>query len=230
MSANSVLAVIPARRGSTRLPGKHLLDLAGKPLIAHTIDAARDCAAVDRVIVTSDDERIEALARDAGVEFIARPAALATATATSEAALRHALETAAPAPGPADVVALLQPTSPLRTARHLAECIRAFRAAADCLSALSVVEAPAALNKAFAMEDGRLRPLFAERLSLPPHDLPPLYCPNGAIYLVRAGGFLETGNLYPPPVLPFPMTADESVDIDTEADFLAARRLLETAA
>lgn len=227
MTAAGVLAIVPARKGSKGLADKNVRPLAGKPLVAHTIAAARSCAAVGRVVVTSDDERIAPIAAGLGAEFVRRPARLATATASSEDAVRHVLETIAPKPAGDGVLALLQPTSPLRTAEHLADCIASFLAAPGCRSAISVAEEPHSPYKAFKLEDGMLAPLFdAEMLSKPRQSLPAVYRQNGAIYLIRCGDFLDAGTFYLPPALPFVMSAEASIDIDTEADFRLAESLL----
>lgn len=227
MSAGGVLAVVPARKGSEGLAGKNVRDLAGRPLVAHTIQAALDCPHVERVIVTSDDERIEAITAGLGAEFIHRPAALATAAAQSEDVVRHVLDTLDPeAPGES-VLALLQPTSPLRTAEHLTASIEAFRDSPGLRSVISVTEEPHSPYKAFRLEAGLLVPLFdRDRLSAPRQSLPEVYRQNGAIYLFRSGDFLEAGSFYLPPAHPFEMTPEESVDIDTEADFRLAEHYL----
>ena len=136
-----VLAVIPARGGSKGLPGKNILPVGGKPLIAYSIDAARACAAVDRVIVSSDDDAIIAAARACGCDVpFRRPDELATDTAASIDVILHALDQV---PG-YDYVVLLQPTSPLRTAADIdAACERlAGHGAQACVSVSPVEQSP----------------------------------------------------------------------------------------
>jgi len=123
VSAVYALGVVPARGGSKGLPGKNLLALHGEPLIVHTIRAARAASSLGRLIVSTDDEAIAAVARGAGAEVILRPSELATDESPTEDALIHVLDTLeqqrAPAP---DYVVTLEPTSPLRTAALIDRC------------------------------------------------------------------------------------------------------------
>lgn len=119
-----VLAVIPARGGSKRVPRKNIRLFRGEPLIAWTIYAAMDSKYVDKVVVSTEDAEIAHVARLLGAEVIDRPAELATDTATSEDVLRHALTVKE---GFAWVV-LLQPTSPLRTSKDIDACIDQLQA------------------------------------------------------------------------------------------------------
>ena len=113
------LAIIPARGGSKRLPRKNLLDLCGKPLIAHSIEAAQKSKYMSKVVVSSDDEEILNIAKEYKADFIKRPDELASDTATTFDALKHTLENV----GKYDYVVLLQPTSPLRSEKHINEAI-----------------------------------------------------------------------------------------------------------
>jgi len=105
-----VAAIIPARGGSTRLPGKNLRRLQGKPLVEHAIDAARYC---DDIYVSTDDNEIAAVARANGAEVVKRPASISTATSTTESAIAHWLSTLAEMDKP-EVIVLLQPSTPMR--------------------------------------------------------------------------------------------------------------------
>jgi len=121
------LAVIPARGGSKGLPGKNILPLLGKPLIAWSIEAALDAAKVDRVIVSTDSEEIADVARRYGAEVLARPAELATDEATTIAVMTHI---ACEIPE-ATTFIVLQPTSPLRDDGLIDSCIEAYEQG-DC--------------------------------------------------------------------------------------------------
>lgn len=115
-----VLAVIPARGQSKRTPRKNIRDFRGRPLIAWTIDAARASQYLDMVLVSTEDAEIAAVADSLGSYVIARPERLATDTAANEDVMRHVL-----AEHPAhDLVVLLQPTSPLRTADDIDKCVK----------------------------------------------------------------------------------------------------------
>lgn len=110
----NVLGLIPARGGSKRVPGKNMRMLGGKPLIAWTIEAAICAGSLDRVVVSSEDEDILVTAQEWGAEIIDRPAWLASSAASSYDVVRHAIKALDLSAG--DIIALLQPTSPFRTA------------------------------------------------------------------------------------------------------------------
>lgn len=221
------VAIITARGGSKGLPGKNLRTLAGRPLIAHTIAAATGCPLVAATCVTTDDALIAQVAREAGVAVIDRPAALATDTATSGDAVRHALETLAVQGQRFDAFCLLQPTSPLRTAAHLGDCIAAFQAGAFA-SAISVCEAEHHPWKMLRLEDGLLHPFAGQaHLSAPRQSLPRVMRQNGAIYLMRCRDFLDNdGSFFREPAMAFPMSHEDSIDIDVEFDLLLAESVL----
>lgn len=116
----TVLAVILARGGSKRVPGKNLRDLGGTPLVAWSIVAAKAARAIDHVVVSSDDADILRVARSYGADAIERPAHMATDDASSYPALMHAAEAFDPPP---EYVCLLQPTSPFRNVYDIAACV-----------------------------------------------------------------------------------------------------------
>ena len=114
-----VLGLIPARGGSKGVPGKNIKVICGKPLIVWTIESALQSALLDKVVVTTDSEEIAEIARNAGAEIRMRPKELATDTASTQDVMLHALKY-----DQADIVVLLQPTSPYRTKGLIDECVR----------------------------------------------------------------------------------------------------------
>jgi CMP-N-acetylneuraminic acid synthetase len=114
-----VVALIPARGGSKAIPRKNLAPLGGRPILAWTVDAARESRAVTRTVVSTEDEEIAAAARGLGAEVLDRPAELSADETPMQDVIEHAL---AELPRP-DVLVLLQPTSPLRRARHVDEAV-----------------------------------------------------------------------------------------------------------
>jgi CMP-N-acetylneuraminic acid synthetase len=231
-----LLAVIPARGGSKRLPRKNVLPLAGRPLICWSIDAALASGVFDDVLVSTDDEEIATVARAAGalVPWL-RPAELASDTATSAAVLQHALAWYEGARGPAEAVVLLQPTSPFRGAASIREAVAAFQAQDEHEARGAVVSvSPAAQHPAwcFQLEGGLMEPFLGwEALQRRSQDLPPAYALNGSIYVIPAA-MVRAGHAPLGPgtrafVMPEPEAA---VDIDTEADWQAAAVLAEAAA
>lgn len=225
MPSTRILAVIPARGGSKGLPRKNILSFNGRPLLAYSIEAAQRCPLVDRCVVTTEDAEIKATALAYGAEVIDRPSAFSTDSARTHEAARHVLETVR-SDGPLpEILVLLQPTSPLRTAAHLTECLETFLAS-EATCAISVTEAEHHPYKTFLLEGGRLLPLFnAESIEMPRQSLPAVYRPNGAIFAIYSRVFLDTGNFYTPPALAYRMPADASVDIDTAFDFSMAERI-----
>lgn len=226
-AAPRLVAIVTARGGSKGLPGKNLAPLGGLPLVAHSLRAGLDCPAVSRVVLTTDDPAIAAVGREWGVTVVDRPAALATDSARSQDAVRHALDVLAAAGEDFDLLALLQPTSPLRSAAHLSACVAAFQAS-DAACAISVSEETHPPHKAFTLDrDGWLAPLFGvEALSAARQTLPRTYRQNGAIYLIGCEAFRAADSFFIPPALPFLMSPEDSVDIDAALDMEWARFLL----
>lgn len=227
-----VLAVIPARGGSKGLPRKNVLPLAGRPLIAHSIAAALGCEAIGRCIVSTEDAEIAAAATAHGAEVMERPLDLAGDTVRTNEVVAHVLETVIAAGDRPQVVVLLQPTSPLRTAAHVQACLDVFLPAwraGTAASILSVCEPEHHPFKDLLVgPEGLLRPLIDEpSLETPRQLLPRAYRQNGAIYAVGCDAFLAARRFYLPPALPFVMDGVDSVDVDTAADLRLAEGILE---
>jgi N-acylneuraminate cytidylyltransferase len=223
-----VLAIIPARGGSKRLPGKNVRPLAGRPLIAHTIEAVRACADVTRVVVSTDDPAIARASLEAGAEVpFLRPAELSTDAAGSMEVVFHALEWLRTHEGYApEAVLLLQATSPLRHAGHLTEAFQLHRSTSPACAVVSVVASkpPGWLFR--TGPEGVLTRLFEPGAAPAAPEGGGLWWPNGAFwlatldYLERHRGFVGPG------ARPYAMAPSESVDIDTLDDFELADALL----
>jgi CMP-N,N'-diacetyllegionaminic acid synthase len=222
----NVAAIITARGGSKGLPRKHERLLAGKPLLAHTILAALDCPRVSRCVVTTEDEALKRLAREWGAEVIDRPSALAQDGSLSRDVVRHALETLEAQGTLPEAFALLQPTSPLRTAAHVTACVELFESS-KAASVVGVCESEHSPYKDFRMVEGRLVPLFdADGLDKPRQSLPKTYRQNGAVYVLGSRAFLDEGRFHLEPSAAYIMDSDESIDIDVELDLLIAEQIL----
>jgi CMP-N-acetylneuraminic acid synthetase len=223
-----VLAVIPARGGSKRLPGKNVTDLGGKPLIVHTIEAARACPSVDRVVVTTDDAAIARVSAKAGAEVVERPADLATDDATLGPVCRHALlEMERRDNRRYGIVAALQPTSPFRDAGHIAAAVALLRGR-DCDSVVSVCPPRERPERARIIVDGELRFLDPTSVDPPPpsRHLPPVYYLNGALYVADRAVLIERNDVRGIHIAPLIMTPEESIDIDTLLDLELADAVL----
>lgn len=222
------LALIPARGGSRRLPGKNVRPFLGRPLVQWSVRFAQDLGAFDRVLVSTDDEAIAQCAREAGGEVpYLRSAELASDTATSSAVAADVLRREQAAGRGYDWVALLQPTSPLRDpARWHAALALARQGACDAVVGVSPVrDHPQHVFRMGA--DGTLRPWAGtEGLRQRTQDLPPAVRVNGSLYLVRAEVLLSHDTFFPQAT--HGILCDqtwEDVDIDTEADWVVAEAL-----
>lgn len=230
-----VLGIITARAGSKGLPGKNLRMLGSKPLLAYTIDAARHSGALDRVILSTEDEQIANAGREHGcdVPFI-RPRDLAADDTPHLPVIQHAVQWMAErASYRADAVMILQPTSPLRQPEDI-------RAAVDLLagsnadSVLSVSEVPAHAHpmRVLRIDDTGAAVLFVTGAPVRHRinrrqDLPAAWVMNGAIYLCRTHVLTaREPSLYGDRVLVYRMPADRGLSIDDVHDWAAAERAL----
>ena len=222
IGSRSVLALIPARGGSEGLPGKNILPVAGRTLLAWTVDAARGARCIDRVVLSSDDEAIMSAARACGCEApFRRPAELATATATTIDVLLHALDAV---PGH-DIVVLLQPTSPLRSAADIdAACERLAQSGAPaCVSVCLVEQSPYWMYR-LGDNQALLPVLEAPTNVTRRQDLPAVYTLNGAIYVAQTDWLRRTRTFLTRETVAYVMPVERSIDIDTIDDFEAFRK------
>jgi CMP-N-acetylneuraminic acid synthetase len=221
------LAIIPARGGSKRLPGKNLRDFLGKPLIHWSIEFARAEPRFDEVLVSTDAESIAQVARDGGASVPwLRPAELAADTAATVDVVLHALARFAESRVHFDYVAVLQPTTPLRLAERWQRAFQALDAGAP--AAIGVAPAPVHPFWSYQLApDGGLLPFFPDRVNLRSQDLPPACTVNGSLYLARSKVVESERTLAPKGVRGVLCELDvESADIDTQADFDEAERLV----
>ncbi|MBS0530547.1 MAG: acylneuraminate cytidylyltransferase family protein [Proteobacteria bacterium] len=217
IGGQSVLAIITARGGSKGVPGKNVMPIAGRPLIQWTIDAAHASRHVDRLILSSDDVAIIEAARKAGCEVpFVRDGSLATDEATSMDVVADALHRV---PG-YDLVVLLQPTSPLRTAGDIDGALTRLveSGAPACVSVREAEDHP---YWTFQFDPKGRMARFAEPDEGIPQrrqDLPQAWCLNGAVYVARVDWLMRTRTFLSAETVGFPMPTDRSLDIDTTAD------------
>ena len=212
------LAIIPARGGSKRLPRKNVLDLAGKPLIAWTIDAAKGSKYIDKIIVTSDDDEILQISNDLSVDTIRRPDELANDTATTVAVTEHTINNLNDS---YDFLIILQPTSPLRTFKHIDDAIELlFKKKADAIVSVSETEhSPLWSN---TLSDNKSMEGFIPKvaLNMRSQDLPKYFRLNGAIYICDVCKFKQYQSLLiDKNIYAYEMASEDSIDIDTQIDF-----------
>jgi len=212
------LAIIPARGGSKRLPNKNILPLAGKPLLAWSIEAALNSEYIDKVIVSSDDKEILNVSKEWAVETIERPKVLATDDAKT---VDVVLDIIYKLNNAYDYIVLLQPTSPLRKEKHIDEAIELlFKKNADAI--VSVCEAeysPLWCN--ILPENGDMSGFLKEEIkNKRSQDLPKYYRINGAIYICKRAKLLAEKTFFiKKRIYAYIMDWYASIDIDNEFDF-----------
>lgn len=223
----AVLGLIIARGGSKGLPGKNVRFLGGKPLIAWTVQAAKASRHLTRLVLSTDDETIAAVARSHGCDTpFMRPPELAKDDASAASVVRHALETLGER---FDYIVLLQPTSPFRTAHDIDACIEMCMQA-GVSSCVSVAPAPKPVEWYYRLDGGdRLAPIFpGDYANQRRQEIRESWCLNGAVYVVGVDAFLQTGQFVAPDTVGYKMPAERSVDIDTMLDLGYAQMLLDT--
>lgn len=210
-------AIIPARGKSKGILRKNVRLLAGKPLVAHTIDTAKACSLIDRVAVTTDDPEIAAIAQKYGAHVVWRPDAISTDTASSEAARLHALDELAAQGYNPDLTVFLQCTAPLLSAADISGVMNTLlEQQAD--SALSAVPFHYFIwNRSKSgmatgiNHDPRVRPMRQER--------EPQYLETGAIYVMRTAGFREAKHRFFGKTVLHLLPPERALEIDEPLDF-----------
>lgn len=225
----SVLAIVPARAGSKGIPGKNIRQLAGRPLLAYVADAIRESGVVDRAVLSTDSEEIRALGRELGLEApFLRPAELAADDTPMQPVIEHAVAALEAEGWSPQLVLVVQPTAPLRRGEHLRQAVELLReTGAD--SVVSVVPIPPHLSPDYAMRlaDGRLVPFLPHGAEVRRRqDARPAYSRDGTVYAVRRDVLIERHDLYGADCRPLVLAPEDSVNLDTPADWEQAERRL----
>lgn len=224
------LGLIPARGGSKRVPRKNLLPVAGKPLLAWTIDAARAARRLDHLILSTDDEEIAALGRRQGVDVpFMRPPRLASDTATGHDVVVHAVSTLAERGEHYDFVVVLQPTSPLRSHQDIDDAITLLLDKnADAVVSVCLTDHPPEWSNTLP-DDLSMRDFFRPGVrNVRSQDLPANYRLNGAIYIHRCAHLLRDGiHDMDEETFAYVMPRLRSIDIDEPFDLEIAELLLQ---
>lgn len=232
VNGTEVLAVVPARGGSKSIPHKNIRPLAGHPLIAYSIAAGLQARSVSRLVVSTDDEEIAAIARRYGAEVpFLRPAALAQDDTPDLPVFQHALAELAASGYRPDVVVQLRPTSPLRPPDCVDRAVGILLSHPEADSVRGVVPSGQNPYKMWRIgEDGRMRPLlsdgFVEPYNMPRQALPPTYWQTGHIDAIRASTILEKGSMSGEVILPLVLDPRYTIDIDNLRDWERAEWLL----
>jgi len=223
----TILAVVTARGGSKRLPGKNLRPLGGRPLIVWSIEVVKGIEAVVDTLVSTDDPTIAAVARDAGaLAPWLRPAELAADTSSSADVCLHALDWYEQHRGPVDGLLLLQPTSPFRRRDTVERGIDMF-ARNERRPVLGVGAAASHPMHCFRLEGQALRPYLEGGTQQRTQDLTAAYVLNGGFYLIAPHDLRERRAFYAADALALlSVHPEESIDIDTEWDWQVAETVL----
>ncbi|MBF0371189.1 MAG: acylneuraminate cytidylyltransferase family protein [Magnetococcales bacterium] len=226
IGGKKVLGVIPARGGSKGVPRKNIRDLGGKPLIAWTIEAAKACPHIDRLVLSSEDEEIMAVAREWGCEVpFPRPKELAGDNTLAIDVALHLLESLQER---YEFMVWLQPTSPLRSSEDITRCLEL------CLEegvpgSITVCDAGKSPYWMYEVEaSGNMTPILKRDITgLQRQDLPQAYTLNGAVHVARVDYVLNKRKFPNGNSKAYIMPPNRSIDIDTELDFKIAALLKE---
>ncbi|MFC3959078.1 cytidylyltransferase domain-containing protein [Halovivax cerinus] len=223
MTERDVLGLVPARGGSKGVPEKNIRDIAGKPLIAHSIESGRKSTVIDSVVVSTDDEEIATVAEEyhARVPFL-RPDNLATDTAPTSPVVEDALETLAEQGESYDDIVLLQPTSPLRSSTHIDEAYELYTVQ-DADSLISAY--PTTETRWRSTSNGAVQ-LNYEDESKRRQDREPEYIINGAVYVTAVEAFLSSQELITGETVIYEMDEIDSIDVDTPFDLWLAEQVM----
>lgn len=230
--SNSVLALIPARGGSSRVPRKNIRNLGGKPLIAHTIEDAIQSEMVDSTVVSTDDEEIASISREWGADVpFLRPEELATDTSPTGPVIRHALDwLESNRDNKYQIIVLLQATSPFRKPEDVDNSLRKL-SNTEGNSVISTTEyhvppqwAISENNSGFLEPHYEDSPLWSASSSRS-QDLT-LKHPNGAIFAMPVEKYRDCGTFYTKKTVEYEMPKERSIDIDEPIDLQLAQALL----
>jgi CMP-N-acetylneuraminic acid synthetase len=230
----SVLAIVPARGGSQGILRKNLQVVGGHPLLTWSINAALAAFTVDRVVVTTDDDEIAAVARQAGAEVpFRRPAELAGPEVADLPVFEHVLRwLAANEHYRPELIVHLRPTSPARAADLIDRAVTIMQSHGDATSLRSVSPSPVTPWKMWEIgAEGFLRPVLGtlaeEAFNQPRQTLPPTWIHDGVIDVIRPET-IRAGSMTGPRILALPMDPGIGVDIDTPGDLPRAEAALRT--
>lgn len=216
---NNILTIIPARKGSKGLPSKNSKIIAGKPLISWTIEAALASKYLNEICISTDCEKIVSIAKDYGIIVKSlRPEVLAKDDTSSNEVVLYEMNNNAKA----DIVCMLQPTSPLRTTKDIDLAIEKFLKN-ESKTLVSVVESKHSPYWSFNIDNNNLKSLFPlEKINKRRQDLPVTYLLNGAIYIAQRDFFLKEKSFLNKTTTPYVMSQKNSIDIDDIEDFKLA--------
>jgi CMP-N-acetylneuraminic acid synthetase len=227
MKSYKILAIIPARGGSKGIRRKNLQKLSGKPLIAHTIIAAKKTKSINKIIVSTDDKEIGKISKNNGAEVpFLRPKQISKDTSSIIEVIKHALkflqENQSYVP---DIIILLQPTSPLRTSQLITKTINTLKKskATSVITVSKITKHPYA---AYWLKNDFLKPFEKNSAKYSRRqEFPDLFFPTGAVYTFWYDTLKKFNSLHGPKIKPI-VVHDEDIDIDNLQDLFFAEMML----
>lgn len=224
-----ILSIITARGGSKGLKRKNVVDLAGKPLIAWTIEASLDSKYITKTIVSSDDKEALDISKEYGANIVRRPDDLSSDSATSESVIKHTIDYLESMGEMFDIVILLQPTSPLRNSKDIDSAFE-IMLNSDATAVISTSEFDNKILKTFIeTPDGFLKGVSNNEYPfMRRQDLPAVYMSNGAIYIIDVNIFNKNHSLITDKTAPYIMPANKSFDVDSKSDLLSIEKLIKS--
>jgi CMP-N,N'-diacetyllegionaminic acid synthase len=223
-----IVAIIPARGGSKGIPRKNVVNLAGRPLIYYTINAALTSSKIDKVIVSTEDPEISEISKKFNAEVFLRSPNLAEDDTSMVEVILHVIDQMKAKNISPDLVVLLQPTSPLRNSTDIDNAISLFLEKSPDMI-ISVSEFEHSPYWGLKIIDSFLEPMFREENELSGRQkLEQIYYPNGSIFLFKPQIMLEKKTFYPPKSIPYIMPRERSLDIDDAFDLGLVEFLLKT--
>lgn len=221
------LYLIPARSGSKGIPDKNIKELNGKPLIFYTLDVAKDLADTRDICVSTDSEKYRKIVEDCGVSIpFLRPSELSSDTATSYDVILHAIEFYKSQHIHYDAVVLLQPTSPLRSSENIKKALSFFSDDIDMVVSVKETKSNPYYTLYTADERGFLKKISDSKFTRR-QDVPKIYELNGAVYIINTNSLIKHSSIADfKKVKLYEMNELQSVDVDTELDWLFCEYLL----
>lgn len=223
------VAIIPARGGSKRIPGKNIKDFFGKPVIAYSIEAAMASGCFDKIIVSTDDEQIASVAKAYGAEVpFMRPSDIADDFATTGQVIKHAVQWCQHQGVELDLVCCIYACSPFIAPTKIREAMALLLANPDAYFCFPVCEFAFPIQRAIGIDnDGRATMFQPECFPMRSQDLPAAYHDVGQFYWGRPIGYLTETPMFSSYAIPMPISRRDVVDIDTEDDWRYAMQLFQ---
>lgn len=227
MSSNNTLWLIPARGGSKGIPRKNVKPFCNRPLVCRAVDQALQCAAPgDTVFVSTDSEEIKVAAESCGIQIpFMRPEALASDTASSYNVILHSLREFAERGVHFERVALLQPTSPLRTEDDIKNALKLWSPDIDMVVSVCEAKTNPYYNGFETDSEGLLHISKGDGKFTRRQDAPKVWEYNGAVYVMTVSSLLDGPMSSFKRIVPAVMPSSRSVDLDTPTDWLIAETL-----